>query len=208
MGRASVVVLLLLGLASAGHAEDRVKAREAYRSATSHYDLREFKEALVDFKDAYRQYPDPTFLYNIAQCDRQIGDNAEAIRFFRTFLNKVPNTPNRAEVTEIIARLQREEAAKAAAPPTPTPTPTPTPEPAVPAPVAPPPVVTSPPPAAVVLTEAPPARVDHKRKWVIPVAVVGAVVVVGVAVGLGVGLSLSHAPTASTDGGTIKPSWQ
>ena len=39
---------------------------------------------------------DPVFLYNIAQCHRLLGENAEAVRFYRRYLEAAPaaSVPN------------------------------------------------------------------------------------------------------------------
>jgi len=57
-------------------------------------------------KRAYRAYEEPAFLYNIAQCYRQLGDKAEAIKFYRSYLRKVPEAPNREEVKSLVASLE------------------------------------------------------------------------------------------------------
>ena len=92
------IVGVLLSVQSPGAAEDKQKARVAYRLATQHYDLGEYKEALTAFKDAYRNFEDPAFLFNIAQCHRQLGDTVLAVREYRAYLRKVPDASNRDEV--------------------------------------------------------------------------------------------------------------
>jgi tetratricopeptide (TPR) repeat protein len=66
----------------------------------------EFSEALQAFKDAYRLYPDPVFLYNLGQCERQLNHEDEAIRFYRSFLRNMPKAPNKAEVQRKIDELE------------------------------------------------------------------------------------------------------
>ncbi len=85
-------------------AKQEAKAR--YTSGQSHYNLNEFKEALDDFKEAYRLYPDPVFLFNVAQCERQLGEFDEAIKFYRSYLRNKPKAPNRAEVLRRIDEMQ------------------------------------------------------------------------------------------------------
>jgi hypothetical protein len=68
------------------------------------------------------------------------GDNAGAIRSYRSFLRRVPDSPNRAEVDGRIAELQKtidqearaKEAPKATPAPEPTPQLTPSPQPTAP----------------------------------------------------------------------------
>lgn len=93
-------------------AEDKALARQLYEQGTQHYDLNEFREALGAFKDAYRNYNDPAFLFNIAHCHRALGNSAEAIQFYKSYLRKLPDAPNAAEVRRIIATLENAPAAR------------------------------------------------------------------------------------------------
>jgi tetratricopeptide (TPR) repeat protein len=87
-------------------AENKDVAREAFHQGTLQYEVGDFKSALADFKKAYLSYEDPAFLFNIAQCQRQLGDKAEALRTYRVFLMKVPNSSQRASVEKIVAELE------------------------------------------------------------------------------------------------------
>ncbi len=202
-------------------AEDLQKAQAAYKKGTNHYDLGEFREALESFKDAYRNREDPSFLFNLAQCYRQLGDKPSAIRSYRMYLLKVPSSPKAEQIREMIARLEAqvaEEANKPAAP-TPTPAPAPTPSPA-PAPSPTPAPVTAPTPspgpapttdaapstaAASTSIAAPAPSTPVYKKWWLWTIVGVAVVGVGLGAGLGLGLSGSaKTPTATTDFGTFR----
>src|SRR5689334_23338309 len=89
--------------------EDKAKARDHYNKGLVHYDLKEYPEALAEFKNAYRYVQDPAFLFNIAQCHRRLGQNAEALDFYRNFLRRSPAAPNRAEVQRRIEEIEREQ---------------------------------------------------------------------------------------------------
>lgn len=84
------VVPLLLLLGAVAHAEDRAKARELFQRAQQHYKLGEFQPALDGFKEAFRNFEDPSLLFNIAQCERQLGRKQEALRSYRMFLSEQP----------------------------------------------------------------------------------------------------------------------
>lgn len=117
---ASLVVAV--SLCAVGHAEDKQVARAAFAEGQRRYDLNEFNAALAAFKQAYLAYEEPVFLFNIAQCYRQLGDKGEAIKFYRSYLRKVPDAPNRDDVKSLVSTLENEVAsAKAAAPPPTTP---------------------------------------------------------------------------------------
>ncbi len=195
--RAALVVVALLLLSGSVHAEDKNKAREAFRIGTQHFKLGEYDQALESFKEAYRNFESPIFLFNIAQCDRQLNHKQEAIRFYRQYLADAKDATNRDEVQDIVTKLQAELDAERAAKPQPQPEPTP--------------VVTPPPPPqptsnAVTLTSAPPPprHTPVYKKWWLWTAV--AVVAVGVGVGLGVGLTASSSGgIPSTTFGSVKP---
>jgi tetratricopeptide (TPR) repeat protein len=92
-----------------GRSADRDAKQEAkarFVSGQSHYNLNEFTEALGDFKEAYRLLPDPVFLYNLGQCERQLGHLEEAIRFYRSFLREQPKALNRQDVVHKIDEME------------------------------------------------------------------------------------------------------
>src|SRR5271156_3354614 len=104
-GLACVAVLVVV--CATARAEDKDKSREAYRQGTQHYDLAEFKEALESFKEAYRDFEDPAFLFNIAQCHRQLGANRDALYEYKAYLRNVTDAPNGDQVRELIAKLEQ-----------------------------------------------------------------------------------------------------
>jgi tetratricopeptide (TPR) repeat protein len=194
---ALVVAAAPHGAAWATGADARVRgAREHYEQAVAHYNLDEFAPALAEFREAYRLKPDPSFLFNIAQCHRKLGETDAALDFYRKYLRNLPNAPNRADVERMIAdlRAQRAESAPAPAPPAPPAPPDTTPsapEPATPVvPLATPTASQAalepgPPPAGraealVATTAGGPAREPLYRRWwfwtALGVVVAGAVV--------------------------------
>ena len=73
--RLSLAVVLLLAaslLARPAWAEDRAQARALYEEGMTHYNVGEYRKALDAFKRAYYAKADPAFLYNMAQCHRQL----------------------------------------------------------------------------------------------------------------------------------------
>jgi tetratricopeptide (TPR) repeat protein len=196
-----LIVALLVATATTARADDRDKARNAFRLGSQHYALGEYKEALTSFKEAYRNYEDPSFLFNIAQCERQLDQRADAIRAYRMYLVNAPDAGNRDEVRQLIARLERElaaERATKAAPPPGVQPPRIEPAPAV--------VVTKPASSLTLTAAAPPRRETptYKKWWVW--TLVGVAVAGGAAAGLAVGLSRGGStPTAPTSFGTASP---
>jgi tetratricopeptide (TPR) repeat protein len=106
-----VVVLVLCG---ASRAESPTQAaKRLYQSASKHYALQDFVTALDEFQQAYGIKEDPAFLFNIAQCQRLLGQREPALRSYKIFLSREPNAPNRADVQGHIDALQGELDAQA-----------------------------------------------------------------------------------------------
>lgn len=146
LGLVAALLFVLLPAARPAYAADSGKSADpAKAAALAHFeaakrlfDVREYGRALEEYKEAYLAKPDPAFLFNIAQCHRKLGQNAQALDFYQQFLKKAPlDDPNRRQVEARIADIQAEEQdkARAAAKPEPTPAAAPAPAPsAVPEP--------------------------------------------------------------------------
>jgi tetratricopeptide (TPR) repeat protein len=138
--------------------KDEVKLH--YQRATRAYDLQKYQEAIEEYQKAYEISGDPPMLYNIGQAYRLADQPTEAVRYYRRFLQRMPNARNREDVERKIADQEklieeRRKAAAAVAPPPPPPVTKsppiveikpPPPEPAPPPPP-PPPVVPAEPPS-------------------------------------------------------------
>lgn len=113
----------------AGKAPDaatKEKVKKLFDEGMVQYDLRKFEEAIKIFEQAFSAYPDPVFLYNIAQSHRMAGHSVEAIAFYKNYLRKVPDAANATEIKGWIAQLEK------APPPAPTAAPLPPLPPPVP----------------------------------------------------------------------------
>ena len=124
VGRAALIPLSLVALMAATPVtataappspEEKTKAREHYQKGLTHYDIKEYSDALAEFKNAYRVVQDPAFLFNIAQCYRKLGQDVEALDYYRNYLRRFPTAPNRGEVERRIQEIERELATKAPA---------------------------------------------------------------------------------------------
>jgi tetratricopeptide (TPR) repeat protein len=129
-----LVALLLTSGRPSRAADPRLDAARAHsQEGDSYYKLEKYANAITEYEQAYLAKPDPSFLYNIAQCHRLMGQGAEAIKFYRRFLKDAPAAPNRAVAEKHIKDL--EDASRGTRPPATTP-----------APSSPPPAATAPPP--------------------------------------------------------------
>jgi len=103
-----------LAPARVAHAEDA-----AMRAAKRHYErgqklfgLQKFDEALDQFQQAFDAKPIPGFLFNIGQCQRNLGDYESAIFSFKRYLKLDPDADNREQVEELIEQLEKKQAAE------------------------------------------------------------------------------------------------
>ena len=174
--------------------DDARKAKLAFQQGLTAYNLSHFDEALSEFEKAYRLKADSAFLFNIAQCHRQLNQPQDAIRSYRAFLREsAADSSRREEVQRLITEQEKLVVARdqaAATPPTGVQSPanfaaTPAAAPADNSPA----LTAAPPPA--------PARQRKSRTWLWVTLGVAGAAVAGAAVGLGVGLSGNKSPSTS-----------
>jgi tetratricopeptide (TPR) repeat protein len=105
---ATVMLLATLALgAPVARADARTeKAREHYFQGDAYYKLDKYKEALAEYEQAYIAKSDPSFLYNIAQCHRLMGNTHDAVKFYKRFLKDQPTAANRAVAEKHIRELE------------------------------------------------------------------------------------------------------
>jgi tetratricopeptide (TPR) repeat protein len=98
-------------------------ARTHFEAAEKAFNVGRFEEALAEYQQAYDALPLPAFVFNIAQCHRNLANTEQAIFFYQRFLSLDPEAGNRAVVEDLIAEQQRRqqetEAARAPALPQP-----------------------------------------------------------------------------------------
>jgi tetratricopeptide (TPR) repeat protein len=86
--------------------EAKAQAREKFSDGNAAYEQGNFRQALEDFEAAYQLAPLPGFLFNVAQCHRQLGNYARAASSYRRFLTLSEKEPaNAAMVKELIAEM-------------------------------------------------------------------------------------------------------
>lgn len=177
----SVVLLASAGAARAGD-PNAEKARAHFQQGDTYFKLEKYAIALQEFEQAYLAKQDPSFLYNIAQCHRLMGNRVEAVRFYKRYLNDAPNAANRPVAEKHIRDLESALGAEeltGAHPAAPPPAPGSANAPGGRGPGMPPPQSTTPPPVALaapapqpapdtMLTSAPPSQADEHpfyTKW-------------------------------------------
>jgi len=118
----AVVLAVLLGLsglpavAAEVSEEAKAQAREKFTQGNEAYARGAFREALTAFDAAYKLAPLPGFLFNVAQCHRQLGSYERAAHFYRRYLSLSEKEPaNAPMVNELIAEMDTLASEKAKA---------------------------------------------------------------------------------------------
>jgi hypothetical protein len=185
-----VILIVLAGGAARAQISDsaaRQAAREHYQKGSVAYELGHYDAAITEYEAAYRAFNEPTLLYNLGQAHRLARHLTEALHFYKMYLIKVPDAPNRADVE---ARINALQTAIAQAPP-----PSPSASVATPQKLSPPPVPETPrsaaEPATPLATTAPlttTSTADRGRSLKIGGLIVGIAGLGLVGGGVGVGL--------------------
>jgi tetratricopeptide (TPR) repeat protein len=89
------------------------QARTHYELGMKAYERRDYDGAIAAFRRAHDLDPRPNLLYNIAQSYWKKGDNAQALDFYRRYLDAAPGAPD----GKLIGERIRELSAAASAPP-------------------------------------------------------------------------------------------
>jgi Tetratricopeptide repeat len=103
-----VVVLALIasfGATRTASADPRDEARAHYQSGLKLYNAGDYKSAVTEFTAAQQLAPADLNNYNLGLCYDKLGDADNAVKYYRDYLNKVPDAPKRAEIEASIARL-------------------------------------------------------------------------------------------------------
>src|SRR5205814_413179 len=82
-------------------------ARAHFDKAEKAFNLGHFDAALASYQAAYEALPLPAFLFNIAQCHRNLRNREQAVFFYQRYLSLAPEAPNRHVVEELIAEQKR-----------------------------------------------------------------------------------------------------
>jgi tetratricopeptide (TPR) repeat protein len=86
--------------------EAKAQARVKYTEGNEAYEQGDFRKALAAFNEAYQLAPLPGFLFNVAQCHRQLGAYERAAYFYRRYLSLSEKEPaNAPMVKDLIAEM-------------------------------------------------------------------------------------------------------
>jgi tetratricopeptide (TPR) repeat protein len=180
--------LVCSAVVQADDGDAKKQARAHFIAGTAFYDAGSYDRAISEYRAAYKILPLPGLLFNLGQAYRLHGDFVEARDSYQRYLDTEPTGAIADEAREHVRELL---------PPKVAPVVRPSPVLLTPS-AAPVPLVIEPAPAPVIVAQVEP---PHRRRWIIPVAVVGGILVVG-AVILGVTLGTAGASYPNTLGMT------
>jgi tetratricopeptide (TPR) repeat protein len=86
--------------------DGEAQARARFAEGNVAYDVGDFGKALKAFTEAYRLKPLPGFLFNIAQCHRQLGQYSRAAFFYRRYMSLAPDAPSAPVVGELVQEME------------------------------------------------------------------------------------------------------
>ncbi|HTJ45068.1 MAG TPA: tetratricopeptide repeat protein [Kofleriaceae bacterium] len=83
----------------------RAQARDHYIAGKKLYDAGAYQQAIGEFQTADQMSPSGVNDFNIALCYDKLGDPSNAVQFYKSYLTRVPDAQNRADVEAKIAKL-------------------------------------------------------------------------------------------------------
>jgi hypothetical protein len=86
-------------------AQPQDAARDTFQRGVALYDQGKYREAIVQFENAYRLQPHPSVLFNIARCHENLGELTEALAYYQRMLAD-PAVENRADVEARVREIR------------------------------------------------------------------------------------------------------
>jgi tetratricopeptide (TPR) repeat protein len=142
------------------------RARAHFEAGNSLYAAGRYEQAIKEFLAGYELVPRPSFLLNLGQAYRRVGDLTRAKEAYLGYVRSLPeNNPLRDQALKMLAEIEVQLRGGGVAPEHPPPAPVPPPP--NPTPTSPPVRPAPPPPALAVTVPAPPRAPDTSaRRWV------------------------------------------
>jgi tetratricopeptide (TPR) repeat protein len=92
--RALLSISILLLVAQAARSQDAELLRAEAPSATAEYNMGNFKDPLAHFQALYKSTGKNALLFNVAQCQRQLGNLKDAAFSYGRFIQLEAENPN------------------------------------------------------------------------------------------------------------------
>jgi tetratricopeptide (TPR) repeat protein len=106
------VTALVLSFALLLGQSDEARAKALFKEGETAYNLGQFDTALVKYSDAYKLKALPGFLFNIAQCHRQLQQYERAAFFYGRYLDTAgPKGPQVEVAKGLLEEMRQKQAA-------------------------------------------------------------------------------------------------
>ncbi|HEY3585697.1 MAG TPA: tetratricopeptide repeat protein, partial [Myxococcaceae bacterium] len=101
-----MLAVVMAGLLLSTLPGDVEQARADFERGAELYRAGDFRAALAAFEAAQARAPAPQALFNIARCQEQLGQLADAVDSYTAYLAAAPDAPDRAAVSTRIEELR------------------------------------------------------------------------------------------------------
>jgi tetratricopeptide (TPR) repeat protein len=101
-----MLAVVMAGLLLSTPPGDVEQARADFERGAALYRAGDFRAALAAFEAAQARAPAPQALFNIARCQEQLGQLADAVDSYNAYLAAAPDAPDRAAVGARIEELR------------------------------------------------------------------------------------------------------
>jgi tetratricopeptide (TPR) repeat protein len=92
--------------------EQKEEAKQRYKDGVNAYRKRRYKDAVDLFLEADALVPSAALSYNIARAYEKLGDDSSALRWYRDYLRRDPESGDRKAVEKLIEGFEAKLAAK------------------------------------------------------------------------------------------------
>jgi tetratricopeptide (TPR) repeat protein len=82
------------------------RAKQLFDKGAAAYDLGHYYEAIEIFSETDRLYPNPQLAFNIAKAYDNLGSKSGSLRYYRDYLRRSPEAPDRAAVEARVRQLE------------------------------------------------------------------------------------------------------
>lgn len=106
---------VMMTSAPAAASDPRDDAKAISKRAATEFKLAHFQAALDLYTQAYERFPAPALLFNLGQCNKNLGHYERALFFFQGYLRDKPDAPNRHAVETLMAESTKQLADERAA---------------------------------------------------------------------------------------------
>jgi hypothetical protein len=100
-----------------GQSERDQRARAMFEMGRQAYGDGRYRDAWANFHEAYQLSGRPELLYNIGQTADRLGQDSDALKAFRMYMERLPDAKNRRDVENRIHALEERVSASATPPP-------------------------------------------------------------------------------------------